>query len=140
MPSTVISYPIPAYQNVAIHDEYYLPTRFVISAIALGQLTTVTTAIVHNYVIGQEVRLVIPNGYGSTQLSGITGLVIAIPSNTQVTLNISSIGMDPFIAVSLPQQPQIIAIGDVNSGKINANGRIMLGTFIDGSFMNISPL
>lgn len=140
MPSTVITYPIPAYQNVAIHAEYYLPTRFVISAISLGPTTTVTTSLPHNYVIGQEIRLVIPNGYGSTQLNGISGLVIIIPSTTQVTLDISSIGVDPFIAASLSQQPQILAIGDVNTGKINANGRIMLGTFIPGSFINISPL
>lgn len=140
MPSTVISYPIPAYQNLPIHDEYYLPTRFIISGITLGQTTVVTTSTDHNYVLGQEVRLLVPNGYGSTQLSGISGLVIFIPSSTQVTLDIFSIGADPFIAASLPQEPQIIPIGNVNSGKINSSGRIMQGTFIPGSFINISPL
>lgn len=140
MPSTVISYPIPIYQNVPIHDEYYLPTRFVISNIDIGTVTIVTTALPHNFVVGQEVRLLVPNGYGSTKLSGISGLVIEIPSTTQVTLDIFSIGVDPFISASLSQQPQIIPIGDVNSGKINASGRIMQGTFIPGNFLNISPL
>jgi len=56
-----------------------------------------------------------------------------------VILDINSIGIDPFINAGLPTKPQIVPVGDNNSGVINSNGRNHNGTFIPGSFINISP-
>lgn len=146
MPNTVISFPVPPFSNPPIQPEFYLPKRFTISAITLGITTTVTTTIEHDYVIGQEVRLIIPNRYGSTLLNEKTAIVLTIPSSTSVKLNLNSMGADPFIPspTFLPFESktlaQIIGIGDVNSGVINTTGRINTGTFIPGSFINISPL
>jgi len=137
--STVITYPIPAYQNLPIEAQYYKPSRFVISAITLGENTVVTTSVDHNFVVGNLCRLLIPNGYGSVQLSGKTGMVISVPTQNSVILDLTSIYANLFISASLPQQPQIIAIGDYNSGAINANGRMNTSTDIPGSFINISP-
>lgn len=137
--NTVISYPIPLYANVPIHAEYYQPSRFVISAISLGITTTVTTTVNHNYVIGQEVRLIVPPTFGSRALNEKTGFVISIPADNQVELNIDSIGVDAFIASSATTQAQILGLGDINTGVINASGRSPTGTFIPGSFINISP-
>lgn len=216
MSGTVISYPIPAYSNVSIEADFYQPSRFVISAITLGQLTTITTSVAHNYVIGQLVRLLIPNAYGSYQLNETQSYVVAIPSTTQVTLKLDSVNVSTFIAtpytavitnatqaanavltanntfgpgqlltiqnvqgmtqlngfnriivsrtattitlnlnssgfsaytsggVAILQtpnisQPQILAIGDINQGIQNSTGRRNTGTFIPGSFINISP-
>lgn len=146
MTNTVLSYPIPAYQNVPIRADYYIPNVFVISAITLGPTTVITTALNHNYVIGQTVRLSIPNKYGSRLLNRQQGLVISIPALDQVELNIDSNSVDPFISTPtyLPFEsqtlPQIMAIGDVNSGVINSHGRSPTGTFISGSFIDISPV
>jgi hypothetical protein len=136
----VISYPTPAYQNVPIHAEFYQPRRFVITAISLGVTTTVTTSLPHDYVIGQEVRLIIPPTFGSRGLNEKKGYVLSIPSSTQVIIDIFSIGIDPFKTSTATTQPQILAIGDINSGAINANGRVNLNLNIPGSFINISPL
>lgn len=212
----VISYPVPLYQNVPIHSEYYIPSRFVISAITLGQTTTVTTSTAHDYVIGQQVRLIIPVRYGSYQLNEAFGYVISIPTTSSVVVNIISAKVDAFIAnpytatitnitkatnavitannnltgtsiiisgvsgmpqinglvglvvarsatsitvninssgfttygsggvatlYNVPQdQAQIMAIGDVNTGAVNSQGRINNSTFIPGSFIDISPL
>lgn len=138
MSDTVISYPIPAYANVPIQADFYQPSRFVISAIALGETTTITTTQDMNYVIGQLVRLIIPPQYGTRQLNARQGYVIAIPTDDQVTLAINSNGMDAFISASVPTKAQILAIGDINSGPINT-GRINNTTYINGSFINISP-
>lgn len=138
MPSTVLSYPIPPYQNLPIEPQNYQPSRFVISALSLGQNTTVTTSLDHNYVIGQLCRLLIPKGYGSTQLNEQLGNVIAIPGSNQVILNLNSAKSNSFISASLSQQPQIVAVGDYNTGPINT-GRTNNTTFIPGSFINISP-
>jgi len=144
---TVISYPIPPYQNVSIHAEYYIPRRFVISAIGLGSTTTITTTTDMDYQIGQEIRLLIPNEYGSYQLNEVTGLVIGIPATNRVRTNINSlVNVDAFIAFTptIPirqgyAQAQIVAIGDIRSGAVNNDGNMDTLTYIPGSFRNVSP-
>lgn len=141
----VISYPIPPYANVPINAQYFQPRVFVISGISFGATTTVTTSSNHNYVIGQQIRLLFPSKYGCQQLNEQVGNVISIPSLNQIVVNINSIGTNPFISSPnfLPNQsqtqPQIVAIGDVNSGLISSTGRSLPTTTIPGSFINISP-
>ena len=134
--------PVPPESNPPINPQYYKPKQFFVSSIILGQTTLVTTSVPNDYTIGQLIRMLIPFGYGTTQLSGQTGYVIAIPSETKVEININSTNYDTFVPVYLGTltKPQIIAIGDVNTGvSSNSNGRVLNGTFIPGSFINISP-
>jgi len=59
----------------------------------------------------------------------------------QIEINIdSSKNVDAFTTSTNPTQPQILAIGDINTGAINASGRNNQSTFIPGSFIDISPL
>ena len=140
MNNGVISYPIPPYQNVPIHPEYYQPKKFFIQAVTLGVETLVETTEDMDYVIGQEIRLVIPPEFGCRQLNAITGYVIEIPALNQVIVDIdSSLGVDPFILSSATSRAQILAIGDINMGSTNTQGRINQITYIPGSFINISP-
>jgi hypothetical protein len=137
---TVISYPIPAYSNVPIKINFYQPSRFVISDVVLGTTTTITTIDDMNYLIGQEVRVLIPPGYGCVQINGISGYVLSIPDTNQVETSIdSSQNVDPFIDATERNQPQIVAIGDINTGIISASGRNIPTTNIPGAFINISP-
>lgn len=138
---TVISYPIPLFQNFPIDSDFYKPSRFVISNVTLGSTTIITTSVDHNYVIGQEVKLLIPSNFGCYELNEQSGFVLSIPSSTQVEININSINDNAFIsATATVSSPQILAIGDINSGPTNSQGRTNQQTFIDGSFQNISPL
>ena len=144
--STVISYPIPPYQNLPIEPQWYQPRGFFISDITLGITTIVTTALDMDYVVGQEIRLIIPGNFGTYQLNGKTGFVINIISSNQVEININSINCDAFILASPPTfltqaftAAQILAIGDINSGQTNTNGDMQNLTYIPGSFINISP-
>jgi hypothetical protein len=137
---TVISYPIPAYSNLPIQANYYQPSQFFISSITLGSSTTVTTTVNHNYVIGQLVRLIIPPTFGCRQLNESSGYVLSIPAPNQVVVTInSSVNVDPFVSSSATTQPQILAIGDINTGTVNLSGRTNNGTAIPGAFINISP-
>jgi len=130
--------PIALFNNLPIHTEYYEPQFFFISSITLGQTTTVTTTTSQDYVIGQECRLIIPPTNGCRQLNEKKGIVKAIQSPTQVVLNIdSSQNVDAFQTSSATTQPQILAIGDINTGAIN-KGRTNNITYIPGSFHNIS--
>ena len=121
--NTVLSPPIPLYSNPPINPQFYAPSRFFISNIVLGANTLVTTTINHNYVIGQSVRLIIPPQNGCRELNEQQGIVLVIPAANQVQISIYSVGLTPFVFTSLPQQPQILAIGDVNTGTINVNER-----------------
>lgn len=139
--------PIAPERNPRIEPQYFQPSLFPITAISYGATTTVTTAsafgVNNNYVIGQLVRFNIPKTYGAQQLNGQEGYVVNIPGANQVSVGINtSIGYDAFIATPGygPTPPQIAALGDINSGTINSQGRINNGTTIPGSFINISPL
>jgi hypothetical protein len=136
---TVISYPIPPYSNPPIEPQFYNPSQFIISAITLGATTVVTTTINMNYFIGQLVRLIIPPTNGCRQLNQREGYVVSLPAANQVELSIFSTGGDPFVSSAQSNKPQIVAVGDINTGAINASGRTNNQTFINGSFINISP-
>lgn len=134
--------PIAPENNPPINPQYYQPSVFAITAITLGTTTTIMTLVNHNYVIGQLIRLIIPPTYGSFQLNERQGYVIAIPAANQVVVNIdSSLNVNAFIESPSygPTLPQILAIGDINSGPINNSGPTKQSTFIPGSFINISP-
>ena len=131
--------PIATLNNLPIEPENYQPRMFFISAISLGRTTTVTTTEDHDYVIGQECRLIIPPLNGCRQLNEKRGIVLSIPSSTQVVLDINSAqNVDAFTSSSANTQPQILAIGDVNTGATNT-GRTNNITYIPGSFINVSP-
>lgn len=132
--------PIAPYSNVPIHPLYYSPRIFFITNVTLGFTTTVTTSVDHDYSVGEEIRLLIPPGYGCRQLNNQTGFVVSIPSSDQIELDIYSVGIDSFVTpASSIQQPQTIPVGDINSGVRNDSGSQSLQTFIPGSFINVSP-
>ncbi len=132
--------PIPAYNNLPIQPQNYQPRVYFIENVTLGMTTTVQTTEDHDYVIGQTCRLLIPPSNGSRELNERQGVVIEIPSSDEIILNIdSSQNVNSFQSSSSPTQPQIVAIGDVNSGVITNTGRINNTTYIPGSFINISP-
>jgi len=141
MTTTYFGPPHPAYYNLPIRADYFKPSRFVISGIQLGPTTIITTSLPHNYVIGQLIRLIIPPFYGSYQLNEKEAYVISIPSTTEVTLDLNSVGVSAFISSPTygPTSPQILAIGDSSSGLISTTGRSLPTTAIAGSFQNISP-
>lgn len=131
--------PIALYNNFPIEPDNYSPRFFFIEDITLGQTTLVETTEDHDYVIGQECRLIIPPSNGCRQLNQVKGFVISIPSDTEVVLDIdSSRNVDQFQSSSANTQPQILAIGDLNTGTTNS-GRTNNTTYIPGSFRNISP-
>jgi hypothetical protein len=136
----LVTGPIPPYNNPPIEPQFFQPSVFYISNISLGSTTTVTTTSDNNYVIGQLVRLIVPKSSGSFQLNEQLGYVIDIPAANQVVLDINSKNSDSFISTALPKQPTINAVGDINSGAINASGNMQVKTLILGSFINISPL
>ncbi len=131
--------PTPPYTNPPIQPQNFQPKRFEISDVTLGTTTVVTTVLDMDYVLGQEIRLLIPQPFGCRQLNGQQGYVISIPADNEVEVSIdSSQNVDPYMDSVATTRAQIIPIGDLNSGIISLTGRVNSMTNIPGSFINIS--
>lgn len=117
-----------------LYPYLYFPGTAVISAITLGTTTTIDTTDAHNFVVGQEVAFRIPSQWGTTQLnslpntnvpgSPVYGYVIAVTDYNTVVVNIDSSAYTAFTSnqtvASVPglSYPQIVAVGDVNTGGV----------------------
>lgn len=116
-----------------LYPSLYAPGNAFITALTLGATTVVSTTSPHNFVVGQEVAFRMPTPWGATQLnslpdviipgSPIYGFVTAVNSSTQVVVNINSTGYtafntnQSFASVKGLSFPQIVAVGDNNSGS-----------------------
>ncbi|HEY1646087.1 MAG TPA: hypothetical protein VGF75_07050 [Candidatus Saccharimonadales bacterium] len=116
-----------------LYPSLYTPGKAVISAITTGATTTVVTTAPHNFVVGQEVAFRIPTLWGTTQLNSLPDLIIpgspiygyvtSVTNSTTVVVNINSSGYTAFntnVPISSLHGlsfPQIVAVGDNNSGS-----------------------
>ncbi len=156
--------PSGAFVKKVLYPFLYAPGTSFITAITTGTTTAVTTTTPHNFVVGQEVAFRIPSTWGTTQLnslpnntipgSPIYGFVTIVNSSTQVTVNINSSAYTAFnsnqTVASVPglSFPQIVAVGDLNSGGVVYSGGALYpspvvngistinGPAISGSFVN----
>jgi hypothetical protein len=82
---------------VKIYPSQFVPKARIITNISTATQAVVTFATTHGYVLGQEITLHVPNGYGMTQINGQKGTIQAInTTNNTVTLNINSSGYTAF--------------------------------------------
>ena len=124
--------PATAFIFKVLYPFLYLPQDNVISAITLGNTTTIQTTMYSNFETGQEVAFRIPQAWGTTQLNSlpdilipgqpIYGYVISVTDNWTFVVNINSSAFtaytDNIAPTSVPglTYPQVLAVGDVNTG------------------------
>lgn len=124
--------PSGAYVMKVLYPFLYLPGVNFIEAISTGTTTTVTTTAPHNFVVGQQVAFRITPPWGTTQLNALPNnsipgspnyyYVTSVTSNTQFVCNANTTGATAFntnqTIASVPglEFPQVVAVGDVNSG------------------------
>lgn len=131
--------PTGAYVRQILAPNLYLPGDDFISSLTLsGTNVVVNTTANHNYVVGQEIAFRIPSAFGSTQLNSLPNntipgspiyyYVTAVTSNTQFTCTALSAGVtalntnQPVANVPGLNWPQVVAVGDVNSGGTSYSG------------------
>jgi hypothetical protein len=147
--------PVGAYVTQVLYPWLYLPGVNFISALTLGTTTTVTTTSNHNYVQGQEIAFRIPTVYGTTGLnslpnnvipgSPIYGFVTSVTSNTTFVCNINSSTFtafntnQPVSSVPGLQFPQVVAVGDVNTGGVVYSGGLFYPSPLFPTFVNGIP-
>lgn len=128
--------PAGAVVKQVLYPFLYFPGENVISAITTGTTTTIDTTSAHNFVVGQQVAFRIPPQWGTTQLnslpntvipgSPIYAYVIAVTDYNTVVVNFDSTSFTAFnsnqTVASATQggfsYPQIVAVGDVNTGGV----------------------
>lgn len=126
--------PTGAFVKKVLYPYLYAPGVNVITAITTGTTTTIDTTSAHNFVVGQEVAFRIPSVWGTTQLnslpnttipgSPIYGYVVSVTDYNTVVVNINSTGYTAYTSnqtvASVPglDWPQIVAVGDVNTGGV----------------------
>ncbi len=134
--------PTGAFVQKVLYPDLYFPGTVGISAITTGTTTTIDTTKAHNFVVGQEVAFRIPTIWGTYQLnslpntvipgSPIYGYVIAVTDYNTVVVNINSTGYtafnsnQPVANVAGQQFPQIVAVGDVNTGGVQISANSVL--------------
>lgn len=117
-----------------LYPYLYFPGQTFISAITTGATTTIDTTSAHNFVVGQEVAFRIPSQWGTTELnslpntltpgSPVYGYVVTVTDYNTVVVNIDSSAYTAFnsnqTVASVPglSYPQIVAVGDVNTGGV----------------------
>jgi len=124
-----------------LYPYLYAPGVSIISNITTGTTTTIDTTDAHNFVVGQEIAIRMPQVNGVSPLawgdarynslpnttvpgSPIYAYVIAVTDYNTVVVNINSTGYSafnnniPVANVSGLQYPQIVAVGDVNTGGV----------------------
>jgi len=129
--------PTGAFVMKVLYPFLYLPGQNFIEAInTTTNLITTTTN--HNYVVGQQVAFRIPTAWGSTQLNSLPDTLIpgspiyyyvtAVNSNTTFTVggnltNVTAYTSNvPVAQVPGLTPPQVVAVGDVNTGGFPYNG------------------
>lgn len=112
----------------------YSPFVCEISNIAPGQETVITTSINHEFVVGNQVRIFMPPRWGMAEIDGKTGLILAVTGDT-LTVNIDSLNFTPFTTpANITDYPQVIPVGDQNTGYTIQNGEQPAQLVIPGSF------
>lgn len=134
--------PATAFMKKVLTPYLYAPGATYISNITLGATTTIDTTDAHNFVVGQEVAIRIPPAWGTIELNSLPnvqipgspmyGYVVAVTDYNTVVVNINSSSFtafnsnQPFLSYPGEQFPQIVAVGDVNTGGVQISAGSVL--------------
>jgi hypothetical protein len=135
--TAIASSPAGALVKKVLYPFLYLPEDNVVMSVTTGATTTVSTTMYHNFEVGQEIAFRIPPVWGIIGLnslpnllipgSPIYGYVTSVTDNWTFVCNINSIAFAPYtsnfaMGTSTTQSlsgltyPQVLAVGDVNTG------------------------
>ncbi len=157
--------PTGAFVKKVLFPYLYAPGVAYIEAITTGATTTVVTTAPHNFVAGQEIAFRIPASWGTTQLNSLPNstipgspvyyYVVSVTNSTTFVCNAVSTGFTAFntnqTVASVPGLtfPQVVAVGDVNTGGVQISAGSQLypppvvngantinGPAIQGAFVN----
>lgn len=136
--------PLNRYNLGLFNSGTYYPFTCDISSVSQGLTTTVTTTIDNAFKVGNQVSFRIPPQYGMTQLNGLKGYIISVPSANQIVVNIVSTNFDAFSVPTVTpptviDPAQVVAIGDSNTGSQSPGSVYPIPNTIPGAYYNTFP-
>lgn len=129
------------YRIIPFPSIYYPRRRFVVN-ITQAASAVVTTSVLHDFTVGQEVRMVVPSAFGMTQMNGLLATVTAISTaNSTVTLDIDSSAFTAFAfplnAASPFNWAQIVPVGEDSGVALAAGANELADATLNTSYIGI---
>jgi len=125
---------------IPFNPRYYPPARRIVD-IVQGASTVIALNVTHNYVVGQQVRIMMPAGWGMPQINGLLGTITAIgtavsTSTNTITVNIDSTG---FTAFAWPTSAvSALGIGVPEVVPVGEAATVPYANLLDDATRNIS--
>jgi hypothetical protein len=122
----------------------FYPVRRRITCITAGVSTVIGMNVTHGYVVGQQVRIKVPAGWGMTQINGLIGTITAIGTAISTCVNTITVNIDSstFTAFAFPTSaiaatgtdvPEVTPIGEAATSPYgNLNDDATLNTSATG--------
>lgn len=146
--------PAGASVQKVLYPYIYEPGVAYISSVTTGASTTIKTTANHNFVVGQQIAFRVPAAYGFTAFNALPNASIpgspvyyyvsAVTSNNEFVVSVNSTGFaafnsnQPVSSVPGLQMPQVIAVGDVNTGGFPYTGGALYPSPIFGGVSSIN--
>lgn len=103
---------MPIYANPT---PLFQPAMRIITNITNSNPAIVTTSFAHNYIDGENLRLLVPDNYGMTQANQLTGYITVL-SPTTFSIDIDTRQFYPFVVpVGALEQSQVTPVGEANN-------------------------
>lgn len=130
------------FYPVKYQDKFYPRTR-TISKITLGSATTITMTVAHDFVVGDMVRLLVPNEFGTKQLNNMAVTITEVSTGT-ITVDYNSSGFTaftwPLTGVKIPIYAQVVPMSPAtqNSGEFGLilHAGTMAPAGVDGDYIS----
>lgn len=91
-----------SYRIIPFPEQYFFPRRNTITNISQATQAIVTLSVTNKYVVGEFIRMVVPNGFGMTQMNGQLAQIVAVGTadasgfTNTITININSTAFTAF--------------------------------------------
>jgi hypothetical protein len=111
-----------------IPSAYYSPSKRFITKITQASSAVITMSVAHDYVVGDKIRINVPDEFGMTEINGLLGEITAVSTST-ITVDIDS---SAFTAFAFPTSA--VAASGVSFPFVNTVGEV--ATKFDNSLRN----
>jgi hypothetical protein len=122
------------------YDPIYYPRRRFITNITAATSAVITLSVTHGFTVGQLVRIIVPSGWGMTEINNTLARVTAINTTTNtITVNVDSSAYTAFafptsaVAAAGITFPQVVPVGDAPDTIANTNAE---QSVLDGATVN----
>lgn len=78
-------------------DARFYPRRRIITSISKATSAVIVMSVTHGFTVGQQVRIIVPTGFGMTEMNGLLVTITAINTTTNsITVNVDSSAFTTF--------------------------------------------